>query len=261
MIQSRALLRFRAAASNARAPRRAQSTAATPPPLAGTVGEHHTLVLLHTSTPITALAAKPTTAAALTRVLGPGYGVQLAWAPRDEPAPSVLRARSADDAGEGESEAPRVHALSVFRPGAPVLHAPLPAGPAVDAAAVQALLANPDDAAQNAADAPAHYLYVCTHGTRDCRCGETGGAVVAALRAARARFAEGAKTEEERELWAKKVHIGEVAHVGGHKCVRFLHNPGRELTLCPDTPQMFYAILPAIGECASHPPRRFTDAV
>jgi hypothetical protein len=51
-------------------------------------------------------------------------------------------------------------------------------------------------------------IYVCTHGARDCRCGETGGAVFRAL-----------KHEVDRLGVGGKVRVGEVGHVGGHKCV------------------------------------------
>lgn len=70
-------------------------------------------------------------------------------------------------------------------------------------------------------------VYVCTHGSRDCRCGDTGGAVANALRAELKRRGPHA---------ANRVHVGEVrticlptlteayysvfrpklAHVGGH---------------------------------------------
>lgn len=51
------------------------------------------------------------------------------------------------------------------------------------------------------------WLYVCTHGARDCRCGDRGGAVVQALR------------DELKSRPAKdqaRVQISEVGHVGGH---------------------------------------------
>ncbi|KAI0324073.1 hypothetical protein GY45DRAFT_1331926 [Cubamyces sp. BRFM 1775] len=51
------------------------------------------------------------------------------------------------------------------------------------------------------------HLYVCTHGSRDCRCGEGGGAVARALR----------RELDKRGLGEKDVVLGEVAHVGGHK--------------------------------------------
>jgi hypothetical protein len=53
------------------------------------------------------------------------------------------------------------------------------------------------------------HLLVCTHTARDCRCGVLGGAFVQALREA---------VERVRNVKIK-IKIGEVAHVGGHKCV------------------------------------------
>ena len=60
------------------------------------------------------------------------------------------------------------------------------------------------------------HLYVCTHGARDCRCGEMGGRVVRALR-------EELERREKTEPPRSKGHVkvGEVGHVGGHKCVLF----------------------------------------
>lgn len=62
----------------------------------------------------------------------------------------------------------------------------------------------PTDAAER--DDGKVYLYVCTHGERDCRCGETGGAVFAAVR----------KRVQELGL-EESVKVGGVGHVGGHK--------------------------------------------
>lgn len=56
------------------------------------------------------------------------------------------------------------------------------------------------------------HLFVCTHGARDCRCGDTGGAVFAAMRA-----------EVERRQLSETVKVAAVGHVGGHKCA--LHPP------------------------------------
>ncbi|KAH8113820.1 Sucrase/ferredoxin-like-domain-containing protein [Phellopilus nigrolimitatus] len=66
-------------------------------------------------------------------------------------------------------------------------------------------------------------LLVCTHGARDCRCGDTGGAVARALKeelaARRARVGSadsgGKGTHAEHVWW--KIRLGEIAHVGGHK--------------------------------------------
>lgn len=69
----------------------------------------------------------------------------------------------------------------------------------------------PDQAAavapggQRAAQGRAEIL-VCTHGSRDCRCADRGGALVHALR-----------DEVERRKMGGRVTVGEIAHVGGHK--------------------------------------------
>ncbi len=56
------------------------------------------------------------------------------------------------------------------------------------------------------------YLYVCTHGARDCRCGEWGGKVADALR-------NEVHQRKEMEPTGKysRVVVGEVGHVGGHQ--------------------------------------------
>ncbi|KAF5336529.1 hypothetical protein D9611_006544 [Ephemerocybe angulata] len=59
-------------------------------------------------------------------------------------------------------------------------------------------------------------ILVCTHGARDCRCGDTGGKVYDALREAVP------KVQAELNLGkgvvrVPKIRVGEVAHVGGHK--------------------------------------------
>jgi hypothetical protein len=52
------------------------------------------------------------------------------------------------------------------------------------------------------------HLFVCTHGARDCRCGERGGLVARLLR-----------EEIERRKLGHRLKVREVGHVGGHKYV------------------------------------------
>jgi Sucrase/ferredoxin-like len=56
------------------------------------------------------------------------------------------------------------------------------------------------------------FLYVCTHGARDCRCGEWGTKVADALR-------EEVRRRKEKEPTGKysRVVVGEAGHVGGHQ--------------------------------------------
>lgn len=49
------------------------------------------------------------------------------------------------------------------------------------------------------------HIYVCTHGARDCRCGEVGGRLYEALQS------------EVRRRRLTDVHICQIAHIGGHK--------------------------------------------
>ncbi|KAG8221499.1 hypothetical protein J3R82DRAFT_1713 [Butyriboletus roseoflavus] len=56
------------------------------------------------------------------------------------------------------------------------------------------------------------HLYVCTHGARDCRCGDTGGAVARAIRAELDR-----RRQRRASDPSTRIKLAEVAHVGGHK--------------------------------------------
>ncbi|KAN0082538.1 Sucrase/ferredoxin-like domain containing protein [Tylopilus felleus] len=56
------------------------------------------------------------------------------------------------------------------------------------------------------------HLYVCTHGARDCRCGNTGGAVARAIRAELDR-----RKQRDALDPSIRVKLAEVAHVGGHE--------------------------------------------
>ena len=48
-------------------------------------------------------------------------------------------------------------------------------------------------------------ILICTHGSRDCRCSDRGGALVQALQ------------DEIAKRGLENVRIREIAHVGGHK--------------------------------------------
>ncbi len=81
------------------------------------------------------------------------------------------------------------------------------------------------------------FLYVCTHGSRDCRCGDCGRDVARAL-----------QREIDRRGLSEDVFLGELAHVGGHKCVAICllliarqgHDDGRPffflLQICSEHP-------------------------
>ncbi|KZW01077.1 hypothetical protein EXIGLDRAFT_99560 [Exidia glandulosa HHB12029] len=84
---------------------------------------------------------------------------------------------------------------------------------------------------ENATTDAQNHLLVCTHGQRDCRCGDTGGAVVAALRKAA----------------PASLNVGEIAHVGGHNYVCFSRLWGWCLSALSDTRQTCSRSLPATG--------------
>ena len=67
-------------------------------------------------------------------------------------------------------------------------------------------LGESDIAHSKSKDSKTLHLYVCTHGARDCRCGNTGGAVYEALR-----------IEVAKRGLTDQVLVGSVGHVGGHK--------------------------------------------
>ncbi|KIJ62282.1 hypothetical protein HYDPIDRAFT_94667, partial [Hydnomerulius pinastri MD-312] len=56
------------------------------------------------------------------------------------------------------------------------------------------------------------HLYVCTHGSRDCRCGDTGGAVARTIQDELRRRKEVNPSDP-----SSRIKLAEVAHVGGHK--------------------------------------------
>lgn len=58
-------------------------------------------------------------------------------------------------------------------------------------------------------------IFICTHGQRDCRCGETGTAFADALRAEVRKWQEAVKETESSALIP--IRIGELAHVGRHE--------------------------------------------
>jgi hypothetical protein len=60
------------------------------------------------------------------------------------------------------------------------------------------------------------YLYVCTHGARDCRCGEWGSKVADALRE---EIFKRRQTDPAGQY--SRIVMGEVGHVGGHQSAYF----------------------------------------
>ncbi|KAJ7894455.1 hypothetical protein B0H14DRAFT_2334414 [Mycena olivaceomarginata] len=86
------------------------------------------------------------------------------------------------------------------------------------------------------------HIYVCTHGARDCRCGEMGGKVFTALREDLYR-----RIRADPGGPAERVVLGEVGHVGGHvyaaDVLVFPHGEWLELMTPEDVPFVLDTIL------------------
>jgi len=79
------------------------------------------------------------------------------------------------------------------------------------------------------------YIYVCTHGARDCRCGETGGQVARTLR-----------EEIDKRNLSSLVKLGQTTHVGGHQYAANVLIYPRGEWLGNVTPQDVPSVLDAI---------------
>ena len=174
--------------------------------LAGTVPAHRCYVFLHTFQPPSAYPAKYTTAVQrkLLLAIAPWGGtVNFAWSPSQ---PAHPLSTTGEDA--------QTYYLAAFSSTRGKLE--------IEAVS----LANAEDVGRAlrahveplAADAPSVklsddiHLYVCTHGARDCRCGDTGGAVARAIRAELNR-----RQQRNASDPSTRVKLAQVAHVGGHK--------------------------------------------
>ena len=170
-------------------------------PLYGTVASHRSYIFLHSSIPPTKFPSRMTTPlqrALQLRASKWGGIVNFSWSEGDHSA-DVPQEATAFSALGGRLELKNLvledvdSVDAVLREHAQGLH---PSRPHEDTEI---------------------HLYVCTHGERDCRCGDMGGKVASALK----------KEVKERGASADRVRIGEVGHVGGHQCVlhiSYLHS-------------------------------------
>ncbi|KZT70602.1 hypothetical protein DAEQUDRAFT_667426 [Daedalea quercina L-15889] len=194
-----------------RANARAFSTTQARATLAGTVPYHESYVLLHTHQPLSQYPPKsksPLWKKLTLKARSWGGIVNFSWSSTQPVHPGY--------SGLGEDGGEEFYYATAFSVDGAPLHIP------------EVSLANLDDVAgrlreharstqvtqeteegridrESEADARLH-LYVCTHGSRDCRCGDTGGDVAKALH----------EEITKRGLW-DRLSLGQVAHVGGHK--------------------------------------------
>lgn len=205
------------------------------PALAGTAPYHTAYVLLHTHAPVTEYPPRsksPLWRALTMRARKWGGVINFAWAPGAwqavHPEYSGLgepEGRSFWGEGkEEQKEEGEAYVASVFSSAHPAGRFVIPDVTLANLDAVDARLralvrgeseknlASDDtqDAKVAVEEAVGHreklFLYVCTHGSRDCRCGDCGGDVARAL-----------QREIDRRGVGQDVFLGEVAHVGGHK--------------------------------------------
>lgn len=170
-------------------------------PLQGTAPPHRFLVFLHNPKPPSAYPAKFSTS--VQRALGiqlvrQGGLVNHAWSP-DQPLSPGTRI---DDSNSSSEE---TYAATAFTPNGRV---DIPELSVANAEEWANKLLSGSALPPTPTSEDTVYLYVCTHGSRDCRCGDTGGKVVEALR-----------EEVEKRGLKRQVKIAETAHVGGHKYV------------------------------------------
>ena len=174
--------------------------------LAGTASAHRCYVFLHTPQPPSAYPAKYTTPIQRKLLLATapwGGAVNFAWSPSQPAHPPSPN-------GE-DSQTYHLTAFSRARGKLEIESVSL--ANVEDVASALRVHAEPhtSDALSTSLSDNIH-LYVCTHGARDCRCGDTGGAVARAVRAEIER-----RQRDHASDLSARTKLAEVAHVGGHK--------------------------------------------
>lgn len=166
-----------------------------PRPLYGSVASHRSYIFLHASEPPSKFPARvstPIQRALLLRVLKWGGIVNFAWHEDQGHQDPGSTSGTAFSIAGGQLEIPKIS------------------------------LENIDEVAENLkkhADGllvkgttEDIQLYVCTHGARDCRCGDIGSRFFSALREEVWK-----RTEMDPHGPVSKIKVAEVGHVGGHE--------------------------------------------
>ncbi|KAG8892894.1 hypothetical protein FRC01_013896, partial [Tulasnella sp. 417] len=175
----------------------------SPDPLHGTTPEHDAWLVLHTTRPPSTwpprIEASSPLLRELKRKLTPFKGtVTFAYSPEGGKAQPTHDAET--DFGWDEA-GPEAYAATLYRAGS----SECVDLPRVDASTDVRSLVNSTAGPPAAPPNDEVHFYVCTHGSRDCRCGDVGADVADTLR------------EEVAKLPpSSRVRISEVAHVGGH---------------------------------------------
>ncbi|KAG8990790.1 hypothetical protein FRB90_001626, partial [Tulasnella sp. 427] len=180
----------------------------SPDPLHGTTPEHDAWLVLHTSRPPSSwpprIEASSPLLRELKRKLSPLKGtVTFAYTPTNRPTNPEEVETEFEGWDEGRPEA---YAATLYRAGS---------SEAVELARVDGqtdvrslLVTKPAERQTQTQTKDEVHFYVCTHGSRDCRCGDVGADVADTLREEVGKLPSSAARE--------RVKVSEVAHVGGH---------------------------------------------
>ncbi|KAG9013569.1 hypothetical protein FRB90_005858, partial [Tulasnella sp. 427] len=177
----------------------------SPDPLHGTTPEHDAWLVLHTSRPPSSwpprIEASSPLLRDLKRKLSPLKGtVTFAYTPTNRP---TTPEESGTEFEGWDEKGPEAYAATLYRAGS----SEAVELPRVDGSTdVRSLLVTGAQATTQSKDEV--HFYVCTHGSRDCRCGDVGADVADTLREEVGKLPSSAARERAK--------VSEVAHVGGH---------------------------------------------
>ncbi|KAF9223129.1 hypothetical protein BS17DRAFT_734723 [Gyrodon lividus] len=191
-----------------RLPSRALSTPTSTSELPGTAAVHRCYAFLHTPQPPSEYPAKyatPVQRKLLLDAIKWGGSVNFSWSEKQAAHPPR-------PAGEEDKQ---VFYLTAFSSARGKLE--LPEVSLANVGEVGRLLRDhveppPAESSLEATSSDDIHMYVCTHGSEDCRCGDTGGAVARAIRHELYR-----RTQINPSDPSSRIKLAEVAHVGGHK--------------------------------------------
>lgn len=165
-------------------------------PLYGTVASHRSYIFLRASEPPSEFPSRMSTAiqrALMLKSLKWGGIVNFSWnGPKESSSSDAYTSATAFSIAGGRLDIPRISLENVDE--------------------VEDSLRKHLEGPLVKSTAEEIQLYVCTHGARDCRCGDVGGRVVKALREEVQR-----RTETDPHGLVSRVKVGEVGHVGGHQ--------------------------------------------
>ncbi|KAI0795008.1 Sucrase/ferredoxin-like-domain-containing protein [Abortiporus biennis] len=173
--------------------------------LAGTVPYHESYILLHTrQSPQTYPSKVPSKLQRTLQLLATQWGgiVNFSWSP-EQPVHE-----STQDSWE-QKDREEIYHLTAFSRYKGCLEIPEVSMDNLEAVCEQLQLHAAQSESTNTTQKLSKdviHIYVCIHGNRDCRCGETGGQVFDTLR-----------REVKARGLTEQVKVAGVGHVGGHK--------------------------------------------